>query len=334
MIEQNTLLILGAGASKPYEFPLGSELRWQILEKFQNQEICFHALEKNGYSEGDILKFHHALQRSGQKSVDAFLERRTDKYRYKFIEIGKIAIAMMLLPQETEQVLFDKGTTRNWYQLLYEQLLTQSFEDFGSNNLSVITFNYDRSLEHYLLTALQNDYGKNLEECAEQLKSIPIIHVHGKLGDLPGLGDDNVIEYDSRKRYKNIFGACEVGIRDQQLEIFYKLALQSSQSIKIIHEDIEKDKEFKKAHQLIKEAREIHFLGFGFHPMNLKRLDIKGRRSDSSRVCGIAYDCTAEQEETIRTLRFEQLSFFLKTDRDKVRKKDIYDYLKYHRTFT
>lgn len=41
MIEHPVLLILGAGASKPYGFPLGGSLTTNILDELKNQESDF-----------------------------------------------------------------------------------------------------------------------------------------------------------------------------------------------------------------------------------------------------------------------------------------------------
>ena len=61
--------------------------------------------------------------------------------------------------------------------------LDSTFEEFGNNKLSIVTFNYDRSLEHYLLNSLMTLHGKTRDECAQALKKIPIVHVYGQLGE-------------------------------------------------------------------------------------------------------------------------------------------------------
>lgn len=50
--------------------------------------------------------------------------------------------------------------------------------------------------------------------------------------------------------------------------------IKSGNSIKIIHEmsDIEDDLEFEKAHSILKEAKKIYFLGFGYDRTNVERL--------------------------------------------------------------
>ena len=43
MITHPTVFILGAGASKPYGFPTGKELRVQIITEFVNENIFVEA---------------------------------------------------------------------------------------------------------------------------------------------------------------------------------------------------------------------------------------------------------------------------------------------------
>jgi hypothetical protein len=147
-----------------------------------------------------------------------------------------------------------------WLHYLFNHL-NCPFEQFGKNKVAFITFNYDRSLEHYLFTCLYNSYGKSADECAHQLKQIPIIHLHGDLGALPWqTSDANVVrDYDPT-------------ITPGTLKI-------AASRIKIIHEDIAgRDKEFTEAKRLFSQAAQIYFLGFGYDPTNMTRLGVNSIR--------------------------------------------------------
>lgn len=250
MITEKTVLVLGAGASIPFDFPSGKELVKQICNMLRDDNkniyLSFFTL---GFQIEKVKNFRKALSLSGQRSVDAFLE-----YRTEFIDVGKAAIAMVLLPFEKTTSLFDLEMDKNWYEHLFGELNT-SFEEFGKNNLSIITFNYDRSIEHYLFTALQKTHGKSDKDCAEKLSSIPIIHVHGKLGDFEWEPNHPLpVPYDLKEP-----------LESDRIK-------RASKKIKIIHENIAEDSEFKQAHQLLSEAARVYFLGFGYHPTNLNRL--------------------------------------------------------------
>jgi hypothetical protein len=132
------------------------------------------------------------------------------------------------------------------------------FEQFNELPISFITFNYDRSLEHFLYTSLQSRYGKTEQECANVLERIPLIHLHGRLGYLPWQRSEGRYHrpYD-KEMDKNVMETCIA-------------------NIKIVHEDMaELDSDFQRAVRLLTEAECIYYLGFGYAPTNLDRLKIR-----------------------------------------------------------
>ena len=227
MIKNKTVLILGAGASIPYRFPSGLQLKDDIYHMLKNPGgMLYEVLGELGYKKRNIESFNNDLANSPDYSVDAFLEHRPD-----YLDIGKTAIAAALIPQELTHNLFEawimrrqKGddSKKNWYQYLFHQLDT-SFDNFDKNQIAFITFNYDRSLEQYLYTSLRSKYKKKSEkECAEKINQIPIIHIYGTLGYLPWQKKEEAgIPYDSRT----------LGII-----VTKKHIKQAVENIKIIHE--------------------------------------------------------------------------------------------------
>lgn len=146
MITTPTVLILGAGASKPFGFPTGRELLHEVVENLVEEPKKFPRTQllRLGYSAEEIRSFRIFLSKSGQPSVDAFLEHRPE-----FVRLGKTAIAQALIPCESLETLFDKTRDSvNWYQHLSD-LMDTSLHGFRKNEVSVLTFNYDRSLEAY-----------------------------------------------------------------------------------------------------------------------------------------------------------------------------------------
>ncbi len=255
MIKTDTVLILGAGASRPFNFPTGQGLLDEVYQNLRAENTAqFKQLLEFEPEVSHIRDFRNALKLSGKESIDAFLEGRNE-----FMRIGKLAIAQTLLPYETTENLFRSNT--NWYSYLYNHKLNCSLEKLDNNNLSIITFNYDRSFEHYLFTVFKNSSGLDSEYCADQLKKIPIVHVHGKLGDLPWESPSGIM-YDSYEFFSSYS-------RDSTT-----LLKKSYDKIKIISEDIENDSEFKMAHNLIEDAEVIYFMGFGYNRTNLQRLRV------------------------------------------------------------
>jgi hypothetical protein len=168
----------------------------------------------------------------------------------------------------------------SWYEYLFHQLNT-GFGDFGENKLNVLTFNYDRSLEYFLFTALKAAYGKHGNECANLLKKIPIIHLHGDLGELPCFND-------TARFY-------ETKITTASLKL-------ASERIKIIHEDTNAP-QFGKAKELLASSELICFLGFGYYIVNLRRLGfLDGLPYKNASIYGSTHGLTPAEQNHISTM--------------------------------
>ncbi len=298
MIKENVVLILGAGVSAPYGFPSGRKLLVEIYQKlsiegsiFWNQFLlCGHTKEK-------ISEFRNDLYLSNQPSVDAFLERRIE-----YIDIGKDAIATTLLPYEQEGNLFRKENETHFYEFLFNKMDVNDPENFKGNKIGFITFNYDRSLEYYLFRSLKHSHGLKEEKAAEIIKSIPIIHVHGKLGELPYFSAEP-IPYNS---FKETVG--------------HKTIKKSSSGIRIIHELNDITEEFSIAHRLMKEAKRICFLGFGYHPTNVERI-MKGfedQTFNTWRISGTALGLEEGERKPIKKI-------YIKYNRGGIKLGDVND---------
>jgi hypothetical protein len=131
-----------------YGFPLGSELKILVLQRLDNMASAdfaqYHAMN---IEPSDVEYFRDAPKQSGVSSVDAFLEHRPE-----FIKIGKTAIAEALIPFEDESKLLSSNS--DWYGYLLDKL-DAPLDQFHRNWLTILTFNYDRSLEWYMFKALQ-----------------------------------------------------------------------------------------------------------------------------------------------------------------------------------
>ncbi len=248
MITESTVLILGAGASNFCDLPTGKELFDHICSGFRilNTPRVYEVMTSCGFYPGDTQNFAKELKYSGLCSVDQFLECQPE-----WINYGKHAIAASLLPLERMEPLFiDSHDKPNWYKVLYNRL-NSPFERFAENKLSVITYNYDRSLEQFLFTSLKNTYGKSDEVCAAVIDRIPIIHLHGSFAPIFGQ-PGKVVAYESDATPAQV-KFCASNIR-------------------IIHEPVDKDPVFSQAHAALKSAQIIAFLGFGFNNTNIERL--------------------------------------------------------------
>lgn len=267
MVTKNTVLILGAGSSIPFGFPSGSYLKAMICQQLEEEGEMYKDFRNWWNTEEEIRNFVDALTHSGQYSVDAFLEHRTD-----YIEIGKRAMAYILLGREVDcqSRMFNVDPSfKNWYQYLFSNL-TSSFPDFENNNLSILTFNYDRSLGYYLIDALKNTYNKSVLEMVEAFQSIPFVHLHGQLGPYDASGLPDKIDH-------------------QRVRV-------AAEEILIVHEDVEKYPSFQKAHDLLKEANRVALLGFGYNERNVERLRL-GDFSAGFELYGTCFGLTKMERE-------------------------------------
>jgi hypothetical protein len=292
-----TILILGAGASRSYGFPSARELRDIICEEFASESSLAVQLLADHYFPHQFTEFCEALRRSGQSSVDAFLERNPD-----YIPVGKMALAHCLIGYEREDDLFPlKGE-----QHLYEYILARlgaDMKNFPANKLSILTFNYDRSLEHYLETALfhSNRTTISRESVWQTMSSISIVHLYGQLAPLAWQASDYI------RRYEPTITAQSVAKAAKFIKIISDKADQ----------DLHKDPEFLQAWQLIDAAKQICFLGFGYNSTNLTRLKIdnlKGRwriygtalglePSEKKQVADTLGNITLDSSDSLKLLR-------------------------------
>lgn len=246
MIKTKTALILGAGASIPYRYPSMEELRKDICNNIveQKNSKILNTLELYGE---DIRKFRFEFFKSGAYSIDQFLENRKE-----FRKIGKIAIALELLKSNRLDDLNSVPNSENWYRLIFNKM-NDNFNDFDRNDISFITFNYDLSLEVYLFDALQSYFGKTKKVAIEKLNKINIVHLYGSIGSFSDIKKLDLINDNNTKA---------------------ALINSAANNIKIMSDGGEYDEDFNKAHELLRKAKLICFLGFGFNETNLERLKL------------------------------------------------------------
>ena len=246
MIKIPTVLILRAGSSNQLGYPLGRSLISELCQQPQSpndDDLLF-----GRWKSSEIKELIKGLSRGVYDSIDAFLEEQP-----KHLELGRFLIARQLKQHEEVDRLFlphDSG----WYRYLFSKLIEDDkhADRIGENALSIITFNYDRSLECFLHEAIQSRCHLSSDESAERLKLIQIIHPHGILGAYPQ------IPYGKEAS------------ADELSEI--------ARGIKIIHELEHAGTgycapEFETANELLRKAERILFLGFGFHADNMRRFN-------------------------------------------------------------
>ncbi len=256
MIEKPTVFVLGAGASRPYGFPTAFELNKNICEGVWNERYIEGLEEFNVDLKYQARELAERLAKA-TISIDRWLAGKPEKD----LIIGRYLIARALMELEDEGA-FRRAylAGRDWYADLWDRLYSGSLEKLAGNQVTFITFNYDRSLEQALMIKMQNTTLKSPEECADMIAlHIPIIHVHGQLGRLP---------WQTHSEWR------ELTPRPYETKCDLKTVFKCAGNIKIIGETDGKTPEYAQARGALKKAKRIHFLGFGYNAENLQRLHV------------------------------------------------------------
>jgi hypothetical protein len=182
------------------------------------------------------------------ESIDSFLARRPE-----FSEVGKKAIAAILLHKEYAIQLESCEHEDHWYRYFFNRIAANEWENLNLSHISIISFNYDRSFEHFMVNALRASYGKTIEESYEKLKELDIHHVYGVLGTC----DPKSMEYFPYDVNQLNSASVHIG----------------ASKLKVIPEGRNNDPGLVKTRDILRTADRIGFLGFSFDPTNLERLD-------------------------------------------------------------
>ncbi|QRM54727.1 hypothetical protein [Sinorhizobium sp. BG8] len=277
MYEDNTVFVVGAGASAEFGLPIG----WKLLEKIRDNshfEFDYGPLPSKGIrkvfecvyekyaNEREVLDqaiktfadINRGVETAG--SIDEYINRYSDDPL--IAELGKIQIAYAILEAEGKSNLVpSKGRERdgiNWdgmqdtwistfTRALFDGVKAGDVESIG-HNIAIICFNYDRCIEHYLEHAIMRAYREVDRKTARKIVSdMDIIHPYGSLGNL------------SRFSYGT-------PLENADLYHITKNLITWSETVK----DVTLITRMKDA---IKEARNIVFLGFAFANQNMELLN-------------------------------------------------------------
>ncbi len=259
MFSDKTCLILGAGASRPYGFPTSGELRelllggpesWEVFRDlgFQSPEQTANFLEQALLSGADgdpksLQRFRNVFSESERISIDALLASLPlNEQNQRLTTIAKRGMAAALLLCENE-----RRPTGDWYRWLLEFILRNG-RDFPGSRLSVITFNYDRSLEQFLWKAFLRSFDLEPVRATEMLNRIEIVHAYGSLGPL------TLHEHNDPVDYGDVSHAARSG--NLLCPVAPRTPVQSTNQIR----------------KIFAESKRLIFLGFGFWPENIDLL--------------------------------------------------------------
>ncbi len=275
------LFLLGAGASKPYGYPTGLELKNQIIDQCIHGGSLIGVLTALGFDRDLISDFGIQFRYASTPSIDAFLKNRN-----QFTAIGKTIIAYFILEAERD-INKHFPPDHDWLGHLLGKVIENKRKSFENTKLNFITFNYDRVLQFRLLKCIEARFGLGSTEAAKLVKNFMIHHVYGSLGDLPEI-------YPGKAHMP-----MQVG------NIIPNYCRIAGQSIKVMHEErageISDTKLDPPTKDYIYHSKKIFILGFGFDGDNMKTLDIDWSKV-TGQVFATAYGCGDGEIAQIKNL--------------------------------
>jgi len=311
---KSLVLVVGAGASKEVKLPIGNELRAAISSNLNfhvegmhvvgGNDKILHAIhqlaQQSNDQRGNINPYIDAARRIRiampiAPSIDNFIDsHRSDD---RLAQCGKLAIAACILKAEKASSLkVDRSNIFNkikfadvedtWFNL-FCRLIVQSCQQEEVverlKKISIISFNYDRCLEHFLHDALQVYYPITAGEATEILRNLSIFHPYGKVGPLPWMDSSSGIPYGGEPTPQQLISLAN------QIRTFTEGTDETSSDVLDIR-------------STLRMAKRVAFLGFAFHPLNLEVLFGSARGSNvflDSRVYGTALGLSESDTKVI-----------------------------------
>lgn len=263
-----TVIILGAGSSSPFGFPLGPDLSNLIREKMRTEVVHNRLLSQN-YSKETVLAFAEVLQYSTFATIDELLEAK--KY---LRQIGGYMIAESILEIEMHNSIFPK---KDWHVELF-RILLNGFRNNTEYDISFVTLNYDRSLEHFFSkVAFYECHDHEEKAFANYLASIPIVHAHGSLGSLDehayGVADGTSLSPDAVQK--------------------------AGHRIQIVSDNLRDSPNYFESTKLIHVAEQIVFLGCAYHPSTLEGL-FSGINLDNVKLSGTSHGLNDHRAKSLK----------------------------------
>jgi hypothetical protein len=295
------VIVLGAGASKEVNLPIGSELTKSIAEslnfKLHNYQRlaggddlireCVYKLsaQSSASSRGTADDYYRTALKIREAmplalSIDNFIDsHRMDE---RIAQVGKIAIAACILKAEKRSTLYlDRSNIYNkldftplgktWFASLFSLVTQHCSRNELSQQLSrltIISFNYDRCFKHFLRYALLTYYSLSQPEADAIVSKVSVLHPYGSVGRMPFETERSAIDYGEQPTSDDL--------------------MRSAGYIKTFTESTDHEAaETKAIRESVTNTKTLVFLGFAFHPLNLELLFGQSRPKANSRNCDV-----------------------------------------------
>lgn len=208
--DDETVFIIGAGASYPYGLPLGEELinSFSIIindhpDKTENPTNLNNAkffafLKEKGFELNFIEGVIEKIKGTGSLSVDEYLmEKEENSSESKLAK----ALIYYCIHQKCNRFNFLK---KDWIEPLGSYLMEHHKDSFLSGKVSFISFNYDQLLRAKIEYLVRNKF--NYQDYTFN----NVLHVYGSLVDRSfkpahGINEDELIEIYEESKHLSLF---------------------------------------------------------------------------------------------------------------------------------
>lgn len=226
-------------------------------------------------------------------SIDNFVDAHRGNEKISLC--SKLGIIQSILDSERKSLLYFNRESpddinfnhlnNSWYIPFFQQLTENcSLDDLEDRfrHMTLIIFNYDRCVEHFLFHALRNYYRIDDQAAASLVSHLKIFHPYGKVGPLEWMDRNNSIK----------FGAS---IQADQL-------LASAHTIKTFTEGKDPtSSEILQIRNCMNEVDRLIFAGFAFHKLNMQLISPSKDANPPSFSCfATAYGISSSDQEMVK----------------------------------
>lgn len=290
MFRDQTVFVLGAGASAEVDMPDGRALANSIsralyfrFQAYQRTEVFDHQMHGHlerlaainqqpiGLYQQAAREIQGGIELAG--SVDEYLYRHAD--RALVAPVGKLAILHCIAKAEQNSKLYVgndarsrsilEGGRNTWLRDFSEQLcFGRPATDIGKifDGIAIISFNYDRCLQRYLMAFIEQAYHTSSGVAEEAVSTLRVLYPYGTIGSLTTRGASYL----------------PFGVSSDAVDLSCRI-----DAIRTFTEQVADHSTIDDIKATIQGADRLVFLGFGFHKPNLDMLDpgepMRNRRS-------------------------------------------------------
>lgn len=300
MLSEPTTIVLGAGASFEFGLPVGSILANDIQER-----LTFEFDYNQTRGDRDVFNQYRATGSNIQDFTDAARSIAAALPYFKSIDdclhshaenklgvlAGKMTIAKAIADAEGGSIVANLWSqdrrirqpalekiqatwAGNLMRILVTGLPRASYRDIF-NDVTIISFNYDRCIESIMFHLVQSALGLSREEATEAMIGLTVYHPYGSLGSMK----------------------LHSGAGTRFAPIDFDL-LGASEKLFVYTEERDVPSDIQEMQAVVHSSKRLLFLGFGYHLQNIKILSSPGKELNPKLILGTVLD---EPSPSVRT---------------------------------